>query len=170
MRARHPEFVQALAAGRRAPLVLVVVWTAQGARIYTRAHVPDAELWTEASYRVDGTRTWDGSWTLGAGFLPVIGREARLLELTPLREEVGPLPIIGAAGDRVRRVAGVEVSLRNDDDHFGKLLAGDSFLSARLTVVVGVEGLRRDRFVPRFQGVVHSQRLAERCTLWAEAA
>jgi hypothetical protein len=171
MRTRTPEFTAALAARQTAPLVLIVCWTGQGVRVYSHAHVTEAELWTEASLRADGSVVADGAQAAGAQLLPLISREARLLALSPIREDVGSLPIIGSAGTRVRQLARVELTLRNDDDYFGRLLATETLLSARVNIILGFHGLRRDRWMPRFQGVIESHVLDRgQCVLRVEAA
>ena len=171
MRPRTLEFLQAQADPGRAPLAVVSIWTAYGCRVYSSVGLTDAELWTELANRLDGSWIFDGSRTFGAQLLPVIAREARVLSFGILREEAGVLPVVGLQGDRVRTVTVGEIRLRNDDDHFGKLLAQETLVSSRLTYAIGYRDLRRDAWLTRFQGIIQGHELTrEECLVRAEAA
>jgi hypothetical protein len=171
MRSRSVAFAEYQRDPQRAALVVCVIWTAAGARAYSAVGLTDTELWTGPGTLADGGALADGSMYAGADLFPTLAREPRVLRYGVIREDGSFLPPLGPSDLRGRRISGVEVALRNDDDHFGRALAFETFLSARLNLTLGFRGLRRDQFVERFQGIIESHDLTrETFTVRAEAA
>lgn len=171
MRPRTLDFATAQTDAARAPLVVVTVTTPSGVRVYCSIGMTDTEVWSESAAKADGTIIADGGTLAGAQFLPVISIEPRILSYGAMRDTGSILPTIALRGRRTREAGNVEVTLRNDDDHFGKALAQDVFLSAKLAIAVGFRGMRRDQFITRFQGVIQEHVLTrEQLTLRAETA
>ena len=112
--------------------------------------------------------------------IPVISIEPRVISFGNMRDTGSILPTIAVRGRRVREAGNMEVTLRNDDDHFGKLLAqqggsgaGQSFifLAATLSVLIGFRGLKRAECMTRFRGIIQEQVLTrETFLLRAETA
>lgn len=171
MRPRTLDFATAQGDGLRAPLVVATVTTPAGVRVYCASGMTDLEVWSEPTARADGTIQADGGTIAGAQSLPVISVEARVINYGAMRDTGSILPTIALRGRRSREAGNVEVTLRNDDDHFGKVLAQDVFVSSKLAIAVGFRGLRRDQFITRFQGVIQEQLLTrETFVLRAETA
>lgn len=171
MRARTIEFAAAQADRTRAPLISAVIWTPAGVRIYTSVGMTDQEIWIQAAGLFDGSWTLGGSQLLGAQLLPMIAREARVLSFGALQEEAGVAVTLGMSVGSVNYQGDVTLTCRNDDDHFGKALAADTFLSAKVHYALGWRGLRRDLTMRRFQGTI--QRITvtrEQCVLLAKSA
>jgi hypothetical protein len=171
MRARVIEFSAAQADRTRAPLVSAAIWTPAGVRIYTSVGMTDQEIWILAAGLFDGSWTLGGSQLLGAQFLPVIAREARVLSFGTVSEEAAVAATLGMSVGSLNYQGDATLTCRNDDDHFGKALAKDTFLSAKLNYVIGWRGLRRDLTMRRFQGTIRSITLSrEQCVLQAQSA
>ena len=171
MRPRSIEFVTAQVNALAADLAIVTIWTLQGARVYAKVGLTDSEIWISALGRGDGTIKGDGTFQGGAQYLPVISREARLLSASPIQVEMGTLALGGVNISGTRRTPAVELHLRNDDDHFGKALASDVFLSAKVNITLGFRGMRRDKVMTLFQGIIQSHQVTrEELVLSVEAA
>lgn len=158
---RSLDFALAQTDPTRAPLVVVTITTADGVRVYCADGLSDTEVWSEPVVTADGSVLADGSEYAGLQATPVLAIEPRVLSYGNLRDTGSILPTIAMRGQRSREVGGVEIRLRNDDDHFGKLLAQDTLLSGALDVTVGFRGLRRDKFLTRFRGVIQEHVLTE---------
>jgi hypothetical protein len=172
VRPREWAFVQAQDDGLRAPLVIVTLETPAGIRIFTSSGLTDSELSAgSGGNKLDGTWKFDGSHTFGSDITPLIGAEPRVLSHGQMRDTGSILPTVALRGRRGREAGSVEVTLRNDDDYFGKLLAQDTVLSASLSVAVGYRGIPRDKFITRFEGTIQEHVLTrEQLTLRAESA
>jgi hypothetical protein len=171
MRAREIEFVSAQADAGRATLAVVTVTTPAGVRIYCSVGVTDTEIWSESGAKADGAILADGTTQAGVQIYPVISAEPRVVQYGTVRDSGSILPTISLRGRRSREVGNMQVTLRNDDDHFGLVLAQDVLLSAKLSVAVGYRGLRRDKFITRFEGVIQEHILTrDQLILRAETA
>ena len=165
MRNRPYGFHAAQTTGQRAALVVIRVETQEGDRVYCSEGMTDTELWNVPP--VSGDRI-------------VISIEPRVLSYGVMRDTGSILPTIALRGKRAREVGSAEVVLRNDDDHFGMLLAqsggsavGQSnvFLAQQLRIAIGFRGLSPAEFLTRFRGVIQEQLLTkEQFTLRAETA
>lgn len=165
MRFRPYGFHHAQANSQVAPLVVVRVATQEGERVYCSVGMTDAEIWNVPPV---------------TGDLVVISIEPRVLSYGAMRETGSILPTIALRGKRSREVGSVEVALRNDDDHFGRLLArsgaatvgqANLFLAQQITIAIGFRGLSPQEFMLRFRGVIQEQLLTrEQFTLRAETA
>lgn len=171
MRPRTIEFTVAQANPLWAPLVVINLTTPAGVRVYCATGVTDDELWAARDNLLDGSWTFDGSRKFGAQLMPVISVEPRVISYGVIRDTGSILPTIAVRGQRAREVGSMEITLDNADDHFGKVLAQDTLLSAELQVALGYRGVRRDRWLTRFRGVVQELRLTrDMLSLRAETA
>lgn len=168
--ARTHEFYQAQTDRTRTPVVLVHIKTGSGLRIYSKRGLLDSELWNETALAFDGTWAFDGTEVFGAGDA-VFSAEPRLLSCGTIREESSLPSLVGLGRAQARTVGHLDVRLNNDDDNMGLVLALDQFLGAELGVAIGYVGLRRDRFLTRWAGVVKQIELTRtECLLMAEAS
>jgi hypothetical protein len=137
-----------------APMAEAVVWTQQGAYVFTSVGLHESEVWVP-----DATPA-----------VPVLAREARLLSVGAIAQDAGVLPLGGLSTSGIRTASSADVTLRNDDDYFGKLLATVTFLSSRVHVVLGYRGMDQAEDMGLFQGLVQSHTLRrESLTLHLQA-
>lgn len=171
MRPRDILFVQAQTDPLRAPLAVVTIWTAAGARIFCSGSMTDAEISAVGGVIADGSTLADGSLLAGGQLFPVIAIEARVISYGVARDTGSILPTISLRGRRTREPGNMQIALRNDDDYFGRLLAQETLLSAKMDLTIGYRGLLRSKFLTRFQGVIQENILTrEQLMLRGETA
>lgn len=171
MRPRSLAFAVAQADPRRAALIVVSITTASGVRVFCASGMTDDELWSELGAMADGTYQADGEIKAGAQLLPVIAIQPIILSYGAMRDYGSILPTVALRGRRAREVGNVEITLRNDEDQCGRMLADDALLGGTLALATGFRGLRRDEFVTRFDGVIQELILTkEQLMIRAETA
>lgn len=139
------------------PLVVVVLQTERGVRVWSDRMLTDAETWTPAGGTLaDGTATADGTLAAGVQIMPILERAARLTDPgSPADQLLGAdqLDQLSTALTG-RQVADLTVSLDNGDRALSQALAVESWLSGALSLAFGYRGLPRQDWLERFRGVV----------------
>ena len=110
-----------------------------------------------------------GTNPVGASFesgdftaVPVLAREARLLDLSPIEESIQPLDpdVLGSWGQNARPT--LQFSLDNGDKAFSTIVGQEYVLNQSAFLFVGLPGLGWDQSMLRFSGNVQRFTLSKR--------
>lgn len=165
----------ALADASRAPLVLLVLQSALGTRVYSDRNPGGEVLDLVSAALADGALLADGAASAGEGSMTLLEAGARVLSFGRLRETLTPFRGELLASLAQEEAGSVSVVLSTVDragqGALARMEAVENLLGCRAELRLGFAEVRAREFLTRFRGRVIAYRLeAQRLNLTLRAA
>lgn len=127
---------------QREPILIYILQTPQGGRMFTESRVPDE--WAQGERAVfDSTVKFSGSTIYGGTTSPWLDQQARLLDIGSIRSDQvrNTSDILESLAGRTSTRDTFTVELSNADGYFRDIIGEEPFLASSGSIVLGFKGL-----------------------------